>query len=75
MRTVGERLGNTSAVARSSYVSSAVVEQHLDGRTIDDFRLRHLRRIGTFDIDLDLEKRSLLSLLRLWRIRRARAVA
>ena len=42
MRTVGERLGNTPAVARSSYVSPAVVEQYLDGRTIDDFRPRHL---------------------------------
>ena len=32
MRTVGERLGNTPAVARSSYVSPAVVEQYLDGQ-------------------------------------------
>jgi DNA topoisomerase-1 len=37
MRTVGKRLGNTPAVARASYVSPAVVEQYLDGRTIDDF--------------------------------------
>ena len=40
MRAVGERLGNTPAVARSSYVSPAVVEQYLDARTIDDFRPR-----------------------------------
>src|SRR6185436_23019 len=38
MRRVGERLGNTPAVARTSYVSPAVVEQYLDGTTIDDFR-------------------------------------
>src|SRR5919204_355061 len=50
MRTVGERLGNTPAVARSSYVSPAVVEQYLDGRTIDDFRPRHLRIVGARDI-------------------------
>jgi DNA topoisomerase IB len=37
MRTVGERLGNTPAVAGASYVSPAVVEQYLDDRTIDDF--------------------------------------
>jgi len=37
MRTVGEKLGNTPAVARSSYVSPAVVEQYLDGRTIRGF--------------------------------------
>jgi DNA topoisomerase IB len=75
MRTVGERLGNTPAVARSSYVSPAVVEQYLDGRTIDDFRPRHLRVVGARDIELDPEERALLSLLRSWRIRQARAAA
>jgi DNA topoisomerase I len=75
MRTVGERLGNTPAVARSSYVSPAVVEQYLDGRTIDDFRPRHLRVVGARDIELDLEEQALLSLLRSWRIRQSRAAA
>ncbi|HEX2293278.1 MAG TPA: hypothetical protein VHH55_08185 [Gaiellaceae bacterium] len=75
MRTVGERLGNTPAVARSSYVSPAVVEQYLDSRTIDDFRPRHLRVVGARDIELDREEQALLSLLRSWRIRRARAAA
>ena len=75
MRTVGEKLGNTPAVARSSYVSPAVVEQYLDGRTIDDFRPRHLRVVGARDTTLDREERALLSLLRSWRIRRARVAA
>jgi DNA topoisomerase I len=75
MRTVGERLGNTPAVARSSYVSPAVVEQYLDGRTIDDFRPRHLRVVRARDIDLDHEERALVSLLRSWRIRQGRAAA
>jgi DNA topoisomerase-1 len=75
MRRVGERLGNTAAVARASYVSPAVVEQYLDGRTIDDFRPRHLRVVGARDLDLDPEEQALLSLLRSWRIRRARAAA
>jgi DNA topoisomerase I len=75
MRTVGERLGNTAAVARSSYVSPAVVEQYLDGRTIDDFRPRHLRVVGARDVGLDLEEQALVSLLRSWRIRRARKAA
>jgi DNA topoisomerase-1 len=75
MRTVGEKLGNTAAVARSSYVSPAVVDQYLDGRTIDDFRPRHLRIVGARDIELDLEEQALLSLLRSWRIRRSRAAA
>jgi DNA topoisomerase-1 len=75
MRTVGEQLGNTPAVARSSYVSPAVVEQYLDGRTIDDFRPRHLRVVGARDMGLDLEEQALLSLLRSWRVRRAREAA
>jgi DNA topoisomerase I len=75
MRTVGERLGNTPAVARSSYVSPAVVEQYLDGRTIHDFRPRHLRVVGARDMGLDLEEQALVSLLRSWRIRRARKAA
>ena len=75
MRSVGERLGNSAAVARSSYVSPAVVEQYLDGRTIDDFRPRHLRVVGARDMGLDLEEQALLSLLRSWRIRRAREAA
>jgi DNA topoisomerase I len=75
MRKVGERLGNTPAVARASYVSPAVVEQYLDGRTIDDFRPRHLRVVGARDIGLDREEQALLSLLRSFRIRRARKAA
>jgi DNA topoisomerase IB len=75
MRHVGERLGNTPAVARASYVSPAVVEQYLDGRTIDDFRPRHLRIVGARDIGLDPEEQALLSLLRSWRIRRSREAA
>ena len=75
MRRVAERLGNTPAVTRASYVSPAVVEQYLDGRTIDDFRPRHLRVVGARDIGLDIEEQALLSLLRSWRIRRTRAAA
>jgi DNA topoisomerase I len=75
MRTVGERLGNTPAVARASYVSPAVIEQYFDGRTIEDFRPRHLRIVKARDIGLDQEEQALVSLLRSWRIRRARKAA
>jgi DNA topoisomerase-1 len=75
MRTVAELLGNTPAVTRASYVSPAVVEQYLDGRTIEDFRPRRLRVVGARDVGLDPEEQALLSLLRSWRIRRARAAA
>jgi DNA topoisomerase-1 len=75
MRKVGERLGNTPAVARASYVSPAVVEQYLDGRTIDDFRPSHLRVVRARNSELEPEERALVSLLRSWRIRRAREAA
>jgi DNA topoisomerase I len=75
MRRVAEKLGNTPAVTRESYVSPAVVEQYLDGRTIDDFRPRHLRVVNARDVALSPEEQAVLSLLRSWRIRRAREAA
>jgi DNA topoisomerase-1 len=75
MRKVGEKLGNTPAVARASYVSPAVVEQYLDGRTIEDFRPRKMRVVGARNRGLDPEERATLSLLRSWRIREGRAAA
>jgi DNA topoisomerase I len=75
MQRVAKQLGNTPAVTRSSYVSPAVVEQYLDGRTIDDFRPRHLRLVKARDPRLSLEEQEMLSLLRSWRIREARKAA
>jgi DNA topoisomerase-1 len=75
MRRAADQLGNTPAVCRASYVSPAVVEQYLEGRTLADFRPRHLRVVGARDTGLDAEEQALLSLLRSWRIRRARAAA
>jgi DNA topoisomerase-1 len=75
MRKVGERLGNTPAVARASYVSPAVVEQYLEGRTLDEFRPRHLRIVRARETGLDPEEQALLTLLRSWRIRRRRLAA
>jgi DNA topoisomerase-1 len=75
MRKVGERLGNTPAVARNSYVAPAVVEQYLDDRTIEDFRPRNLRIVTAGDIGLDREEQATLSLLRSWRIRESRKAA
>jgi DNA topoisomerase IB len=73
MKRVASELGNTPAVARASYVSPAVVDQYLEGRTLEDFRPRHLRVIGARDTRLDAEEQALLTLLRSWRIRQARA--
>jgi DNA topoisomerase I len=75
MRKVGEKLGNTATVARSSYVSPAVIEQYLDGRTIDDFRPRHLRVVKAREPGLSPEEQATLGLLRSWRIREPRKAA
>lgn len=75
MRRVAKQLGNTPAVTRSSYVSPAVIEQYLEGRTIDDFRPRHLRVAEARDPGLSQEEEAMLSLLRSWRIRVARKAA
>ena len=40
MRVVGTELGNTPAVARSSYVSPLVIDHFLAGRTLMAFRGR-----------------------------------
>jgi DNA topoisomerase-1 len=73
MRRVGGELGNTPAVARTSYVSPAVIEQWRDGRTLEQFRERKLRVVTARG--LEGEEAALLSLLRSWRIRRSRAAA
>jgi len=75
MRHVAQKLGNTPAVCRASYVAPAVVEQYLEGRTIDDFRPRHLRVVKARDVGLPPEEAAMLSLLRSWRIRQARKAA
>ena len=74
-RSVADRLGNTPAVCRASYISPPVIEQYMDGRTIEDFRPRHLRVVSARNSTLDPEELALLSLLRSWRIRQARAAA
>ena len=74
-RSVSQQLGNTPAVCRASYISPAVIDQYLEGRTIETFRRRHLRVVGARDVDLDPEEQALLSLLRSWRMRRAREAA
>jgi DNA topoisomerase I len=74
MRHVGEELGNTAAVARASYVSPAVVEQYREGVTLDRFELNG-RPLSATKRGLSRDERALLSLVRSWRMRRARAAA
>jgi DNA topoisomerase-1 len=64
MRQVAERLGNTPAVARSSYVSPAVIEEYVEGRTIADVRPRGLRVLEARSPALTPEEEALLVLCR-----------
>ncbi len=64
MRRVGERLGNTPAVARASYVAPAVLESYAEGLTLEHFRPRALRIVRARGLGLDPEEAALLSLLR-----------
>jgi DNA topoisomerase-1 len=60
MRKVGQELGNTPAVARASYVSPAVVDHYLGGRTIEDFRPRN----GSRPRSLRADEAALVRMLR-----------
>ena len=74
-RRVGARLGNTPAVARSSYIAPAVVDAFTDGRTLDDFRPRAAKIVRARGLELDPEEAALLSLLRSARMRSERRAA
>ncbi|MBV8063998.1 MAG: DNA topoisomerase IB [Actinobacteria bacterium] len=63
MRVVSERLGNTPAVCRQSYVAPTVVDAYLEGRTLADFRPRHLRKLGARQTGLEPEEMALIQLL------------
>jgi DNA topoisomerase I len=71
MREVATELGNTPAVARTSYVSPAVIALFLEGITLSNFRPAAQRRVSATRRGLTKEERALLSLLRSWRARRA----
>ena len=64
MRRVAAQLGNTPAVCRASYVSPTVIDHYREGRTIENFRPRHLRLVNARQVDLEPEEQALLALLR-----------
>ena len=70
MQRVAKQLGNTPAVTRESYVSPAVVEQYLEGRTI---RPRHLRVVKAREAALSPEEQAMCNLLRSGRRRTRKA--
>lgn len=64
MRQVAAELGNTPAVARSSYVAPAVIELYREGQTLEDFRGRGERVVSARRRGHEPEEAALLALLR-----------
>jgi DNA topoisomerase-1 len=64
LRTASERLGNTPAVCRTSYVHPAVFESYCAGMTLEEFRPRRERRVARQQPEYLPEERALLKLLR-----------
>jgi DNA topoisomerase-1 len=62
-RAVGRELGNTPAVARSSYVSPVVVERFHEGLVLETVRPREERVLSAAATGLSPEEQSLLRLL------------
>jgi DNA topoisomerase-1 len=61
---VAERLGNTPAVCRASYIHPLVIESYLKGTTLEEFRPRKERRIGREQPEYHPEERALLKMLK-----------
>ena len=72
MRKVADQLGTTPAVARASYVSPAVIDEYLEGRTIADYRPRRLRIVGCRETCLNPEEAALVVLCEGWQRRHRR---
>lgn len=61
-KRVAERLGNTPAVCRSSYIHPVVFERYAQGVTLTDFRRKAQRSIKRLQPDYELEELELLKL-------------
>ncbi len=62
VKSVAERLGNTPAVCRSSYIHPSVLKMYETGVTLDEFRPRKARKIRRIESDYEPEERALLKL-------------
>ncbi len=63
VKRVAEELGNTPAVARSSYISPAVFERYEEGRTLEDYVRRSEKTIRARQLDYEPEELALVRLL------------
>ncbi|MDQ3327950.1 MAG: DNA topoisomerase IB [Chloroflexota bacterium] len=63
VRQVAEKLGNTPAVARSSYISPVLFERYAEGKTLDSYTRRAAKTIRARQLDLEPEELALVRLL------------
>ena len=63
VKTVAERLGNTPAVCRKSYIHPRIIEDYEKGVTLAEFISRKSRRINHIQIDLQPDEKALLKML------------
>ena len=61
--TVSEKLGNTPAIARSSYIDPRIIDHYIQGRTLGNFK-REVNRLLKTNENLSLEELGVLCLLR-----------
>jgi DNA topoisomerase-1 len=63
VKQVAEKLGNTPAVARASYISPVVFERYAEGKTLDGYTRRAEKMIRARQLDLEPEELALVRLL------------
>lgn len=63
IKKVAERLGNTPAVCRASYIHPSVIDAYLKGKTIEHYRPKTARSIKRIHPGLDPEESALIRLL------------
>lgn len=64
IQRVAERLGNTPAVCRTSYIHPTVLERYLAGQTLAEFRKRVERSIRRIQPEYEVEELALIKLLK-----------
>lgn len=61
--TVSEKLGNTPAIARSSYIDPRIIDNYIQGRTLGNFK-REVKQLLKTNENLSLEELGVLCLLK-----------
>lgn len=64
VKKVAEKLGNTPAVCRGSYIHPAVLKAYEKGLTLEEFRAKNSRHIKRIETDYEPEEKALLRLFR-----------